>query len=474
MLRSRLWLGVGFTLLCGAVLFGLHASNQVNGDEGIILNGAWNIVNGRKLYVDFFEFIPPGAFYFVAAPWSVFGVNYWLSKVLAVAMIAAGALGVTAAARLVAASAAIMVPAAWLLATSLVFCLLSASWAPINHNTVNIALLVWATYFALRCLIRGAPRDSLWAGLLSGIAACVLLHRSAALVAAFAAVLAWRLLRSRSTADAQALGGFLLSACLLPLALLLFWQPGLLYDSLIVFPATRYVEVNRVDYSLFWLLAAVAASTAWALRRARSDSVIFLLLLQALLGLSALQRTSLTYITLAVFPLVILSPLLASRASQRGDSASAPMTLSGRMLMYASLVFLLMLAAPGVLKIATKPSLVEDRAAESRSLQYIREHCGLDRFMYAGPFLPGLYFEARKLNPTRFSILLTNFSRDEQFSDARSALQADPPRCIVTGYSMMDEFGHRTENPVDEFIAAAYSVVLEERTLKVWRLNAGR
>src|SRR5262245_48516518 len=35
------------------------------GDEGVLVHGAERLLRGRKLYVDFFEFLPPGGFIIV-------------------------------------------------------------------------------------------------------------------------------------------------------------------------------------------------------------------------------------------------------------------------------------------------------------------------------------------------------------------------------------------------------------------------
>src|SRR5450755_4173052 len=45
------------------------------GDEGVLLNGATQLLRGSKLYVDFFEFIPPGGFVLTAAWLDIMGTS---------------------------------------------------------------------------------------------------------------------------------------------------------------------------------------------------------------------------------------------------------------------------------------------------------------------------------------------------------------------------------------------------------------
>lgn len=43
-------------------LFLFSIGNYYNSDEGTILNGAWRIYNGDRLYTDFFSYIAPGSY----------------------------------------------------------------------------------------------------------------------------------------------------------------------------------------------------------------------------------------------------------------------------------------------------------------------------------------------------------------------------------------------------------------------------
>src|SRR5688572_3578569 len=72
-----------------AILLMLHGIHELDSDEGLILHGAWSIVNGRTPYIDFFEFVAPGSFYLVAGAWRLAGESYWSAKSIGVAAIAA-------------------------------------------------------------------------------------------------------------------------------------------------------------------------------------------------------------------------------------------------------------------------------------------------------------------------------------------------------------------------------------------------
>ena len=76
------------------LLIALHATHQLDSDEGVILNGAWNILNGRTLYTDFFEIVAPGSFYLIFAAWKLFGADFWIAKSIAIVAIAGAAAAV--------------------------------------------------------------------------------------------------------------------------------------------------------------------------------------------------------------------------------------------------------------------------------------------------------------------------------------------------------------------------------------------
>ena len=71
---SRCWLLlVGATVLMICLRF-IHFVFGL-GDEGVLLHGAQRLLQGQRLYVDFFEFLPPGGFVIVTAWFSIAGVS---------------------------------------------------------------------------------------------------------------------------------------------------------------------------------------------------------------------------------------------------------------------------------------------------------------------------------------------------------------------------------------------------------------
>src|SRR5437870_5405854 len=80
---NRLWLpfvGLVTALLCMPFIRAIFWL----GDEGVLLHGADRMLRGSTLYVDFFEFLPPGGFVLTAAWFSLTGVSLLSARTLAI------------------------------------------------------------------------------------------------------------------------------------------------------------------------------------------------------------------------------------------------------------------------------------------------------------------------------------------------------------------------------------------------------
>lgn len=444
---------------CAAVLLVLHARNALDSDEGVILNGAWNLLHGRALYTDFFEFLAPGSFYLVLAAWKVFGSSYWVAKGVGLAAIALAALGVDRIARQLLAGRTSAAGPALTLAPVLLFCLFTGYLPTINHNTFHLPFAIWSAFLAIRAVQQMSWRHCAAAGFLCGVGAWFLQHRSALLAAATLGVLLLLAWRQRGPGWARCCAAYAISAAAPVAAMTVFWDPALLFEHLIAFPATRYLEVNRLDPTLIACAASFALGAAWLMRR-ELDAAACLLL--ALLGaglLTALQRPDLSHVTSALWPLLCLLPRLAGIPAQ---------TLAPRLSRTWLAAGLAALPVPLLLTMAANPSLYLSDWSRHPALRYVRDHCPAPASLYAGPFAPGLYFETGSLNPTRYSVLLPNFNSEAQFREALRDLQERRPRCAITNYAMVAKFSHTRDNLVDAFLAANYVVVFEARHRQVW------
>lgn len=106
----------------------------------------------------------------------------------------------------------------------------------------------------------------------------------------------------------------------------------------------------------------------------------------------------------------------------------------------------------------------------SKAISYIKNNCS-GEYLYAGPFIPGIYFETRKLNPSPYSILITRHQTEKQFLDAREMIKKYQPFCAVLNYQIVAKFKHNKNNPVDNYVLNNYKLVFQKGDTLVYKLK---
>jgi len=416
------------------LLFFLHSSHQLNADDGVILNGAWNMVNGRRLYLDFFSFIPPAGFYLVYTVWQIFGVSFWSAQIASIIVFFLATVGIYKISQEV-------YPSKYNYYLPPLFALLTPWFWLINHNVYNFACLVGAVYFAVRGLAKGALKDFVGAGLMTGLSILFLQQRGVALLGAVNIFLL--ILATKKRISGKILLIYDLCA-LLPLLFLLFWPGHLLYSNLVDFPLFHYLESNRISYILFFFFLLSLLVTSWVLRREKRTEIHFLLFIQLCLLLSTLALPDFYHIFLIFFPSLVLIPLVYKEISA---------SRSGRLRYY--LVFIVICLVMIYYSLLGTIKLCLD-VFPGEFISTIKNACA-DPYLYVGPFMPGLYFESGKLSATPFDILITGQQTESQFVLARKFLESRRPECAILIFPQsLKRFHYNQDNPVDSYIRDNY------------------
>lgn len=435
------WLRWAFWLAIVALLVWMKGDHDLDCDEGVVLEGAWSLINGEQLYTESFQYIPPGSFYIVYWLWSLAGVSYFSAKALGILAIWLTAAAIFRTSRLVAAESPLTFVA------PLLYCLSSVFWPAINHNTFSACLLAWATHFCARGVARSSTRDVLAGGLLTGLSGLFLLHKALAFGLAVAVfhLLVWR----RRDLPTKSLPLYLLAAAAPLAALALKWSPGLLLDDLVLFPAANYLEANAISPIPLILTGSYVVLVFLALRGHLTSTTILLLIVQvALLG-TALQRTDWSHTLILMFPTLALAPAASEALRRRGASRVRHVYAGAAVLASAFLLTVCIVATPWLRPVRDMTT------GMAPLLKFVDDHCAS---LYAGPWLPGLYFEARKNKPISYPWLITGINPPGQFLQARDQLEAAKPQCAVVEYEVVKKFGYDQNNPVDRFIRANYDV----------------
>ena len=217
------------------------------GDEGALLHEAELLLQGKKIYADFFQLLPPGSVIFTAAWFSLAGVAFGSARSLAILII----VGIACFTYLACRQASRSAPLSAIMAIS--WTMMSVwVWMQLSHHWFTTFFSMVAAWAALASLDQPAPRLR-WP-VISGMAAgaAVMCTPSAGAVAAAAAMTAFLNLREGHWRFIA----FVLAGAIAPVAVLayLLEQHTIFaaFDDVIGFTATRYSFINKVPYGFQW------------------------------------------------------------------------------------------------------------------------------------------------------------------------------------------------------------------------------
>lgn len=211
------------------------------GDEGILIDGGQNILDGRKLYKDFFEFFPPVGLLITAGWMSLFGKYLWSVRLLVEIAITLIAVLVYLACALVSRSILLsaFIAIAWLVMSQ-------PTWMMVLHHWM-VAFFAMASALATLWSIRSGDRGAFpfLAGVAAGAGAVVTPSRGMLALAATVV----------SFVDFRKLGplAWTLAGCfVVPLACLAYicfngiFQPA--YKDIVEFTLNSYSAVQKVSF----------------------------------------------------------------------------------------------------------------------------------------------------------------------------------------------------------------------------------
>ena len=244
---SSVWwlvlVGLAATLLCAPFFRMLFFW----GDEGALLHEAELLLQGKKIYADFFQFLPPGSVILTAAWFSIAGISFGAARSLALLIIVGIACFTYLACRQASRSATIstILAIGWAMMSVWI-------WMQLSHHWFTTFFSMVAAWAALASVEQPELRLR-WpviAGAMAG--AAVMCTPSSGALVILAAMPAF----VRSRRNPAQLIAYLLGCALAPLVVLayLLEQHTLFaaFDDIIGFTVTRYSSINKVPYGFQW------------------------------------------------------------------------------------------------------------------------------------------------------------------------------------------------------------------------------
>ncbi len=434
-----------FFLLLLVLSFSLHSFIQNNSDEGIITAGAWSLFNGKELYVDFFEFIPPGSFYLLLFVWKIFGASFFSAKIFSIFILSLSAYGIFKCSKLIESNRyfSYLFP--------IIFVYSSNYWPIINHNFYCAFFSIWAIFFLLKSTTANTKINLVISGLLASFSILILQHKGSILLLSIFLFLTYSLFTKKNKITLKLFTYFSI-ASLSPLLILLKWPISSIYKSLIYTPLFKYTDINKMTpilfYTyLFFFTYYLFTILKYKYKHKNLSSYIFLFLLQFLLLLSTLQRPDFYHVNISIFVLLMLSPLLVKIIN---DYKKIYLICINYFILFT---FFMLVIAPSTIHLATIPRVTKQNYKQFISV--VRENCH-SAHIYAGPFIPQFYLMTHKKNPTQLDVILTNHTTEKQLITAKESIAKENPDCLILNYQYVEKFKYNKKNPLDTYLKENY------------------
>jgi hypothetical protein len=116
-----------------------------------------------------------------------------------------------------------------------------------------------------------------------------------------------------------------------------------------------------------------------------------------------------------------------------------------------------LLMALGMLFFIPRPLF--ETATVNMVRQKLNQYCPNPQTIYAGPFMPGVYFEKRTLNTIPYSFMIPGQQTKEQFEEVVNYFSLHKPDCVILNYAVVEKFDYNKNNILDNFINANYKKV---------------
>lgn len=435
--KPELWLFL--VAVAVAVTVAINYRHRIlDHDEGVTLNGAWRIYNGQEIYADFFAFIPPASYEYIAWLFNVFGPHYWTAKLGAIAILCVSALALYRLTRLLELPylAGLLATVAWVQ--------LGGAGHIINHNNLSSFTAVIAVAVFVEAILKQKISLFLVAGLLLSVTTYTHQFKGGLLSAFLLATVvlpgALRLLQPR---QAIILG---LAAGIAPGYLILTYGFDTILQNLIVYPLKYYPEGNRntkypvVVAEIVLLLAAIMC---WRLRCIDRRAVVALSVAQAALFLSTINGPHLLRLFWNAFPLLIL--YAAAIAQSLDILPDRPKRTIGAILVAVVVAVLVQFPSTRSLRAGA----IEEFFDCIRSENFTK--------IYVHPFAPGLYFELGFQDPYTyymiFPVMFSEAAIEEQLGD----IKRERPDGIILNYPHTKRFGLNYQTIIDTYISENYN-----------------
>lgn len=444
MKKSYLFISFIVVLILFFVLL-FFSAHKTDSDEGIILNIAWRFWNGdTRIYTDkFVEYLSPGSALSIYAFWKLLGhPSFAYAKVLVYLLWTISSCGVFLIITTYTHNKKL------LLLTLLTWTISVGLTSQINHNPTSSMIAVWLLYVALKVIDKPTSKNFLFLIYLAGfINALVLWYLQTKGTALFLAVIA--ILFVNKNIKKNLVLHYLIS--FITSSILLLSISGLKKTIIALFylPLTlNYLAANKSQPIIIAVLlsATILAFMFFISLHKKRDDLIAISIFQLALFLSITNNYNAAHFFDNLFPTIIFYVIYFSENNFLQKSLANKLNT---VLIVISAIFIICVGITNLLG----PNIFQnDKLKTFNTTEIIRA-----KNIYAGPFLAGYYYEAKKtsLFPLSHVDVSNKYYNDLMYE---KFIKVKPEIAFIDYESIKKSLHYNTDNPLDNYIQSNYKL----------------
>lgn len=422
-----------------AIIFNFN--HPLSGDEGAVLNGAWQIAHGKIPYQDFFLYWSPGSFYLVKWALDLFGYSYFAAKTFSVLLLLMSPLAIYKITKYLTKIDSLSIVTAWIW-------LLAASntlfYPLISYNTFSTFTNIAALLFLIRAVKFNRWSDFFLTGLFLSGSIIILQHKG--LLAAFAlgSILLIYLIKKEIRLINFVTA--ILATTIFPLIAISYWGIKPIFENLILWPLRNDIPFNPIQYQNFIILLIVFTAAILYLAQKKSIDKLTLaaiVIIQIASLASIYTRLDGGHFLINSFGIIIIATstvyYLFTKSSLLNHKKTVKVTMAILVLSIFSVYIPMNIAVN---------KIINEFYETAEKLQITE--------VYAHPFLPQMYFELKLENPYRYDTLFTGIHPQEYFIENLTTLLIEDPKYIIVSYDVVEKFNYTLDNPLDQYIHSHY------------------
>ncbi len=332
---------------------------------------------------------------------------------------------------------------------------LSSLYVLLNHNSFSSFAAIWFLLALVRVVQARTrdgvrPRDQVLVGVAAGVVFWFLPIKGSLLAFSGAAYLFATATPGRRVRPVLwVAAGFAVTVA----PLFLMWNPVTLVRQWLIIPITgNYLGHTSASGVYRWAALALVAGMAATALRLRDRVLQALACVQAALFLAMLHNMEASHFAINSFPAIVFGVfVLHDRVVRPRDAGQFPAAV----VLAMTLAFLLVWTGATADGAGYgEVSVLQADLLGKRPKAVIKPRVAQAHAIYAGPFLPGLYYLLGKKNP--FFVSETVVCDDACQTRLVTQLAAVKPEIAFVDYEMISKLHYTQEGPVDAYLREHY------------------